>query len=163
MSVSIAEEEVRGIGANNLAGHLVAWNYYQTTPGAKNKRFVAAYKKKFGSDRVTADPIEAGYVQVYLWAESVKKAGSTNPAKVKAAAKGLTFDAPEGTVTVDGENQHISKTARIGLIQADGQIKEVAARQRGRTTVLKSTLARPLGTRGERGTNAMPMFLNSSS
>jgi len=127
MSVSVAEEEVRGIGAKNLAGHLVAWNYYQTTPGAKNKRFVAAYKKKFGSDRVTADPIEAGYVQVYLWAESVKKAGSTNPEKVKAAAKGLTFDAPEGTVTVDAENQHISKTARIGLIQGDGQIKEVGS------------------------------------
>ncbi len=31
LSVSIAEEEVRGIGAENLAGHLVAWNYYQTT------------------------------------------------------------------------------------------------------------------------------------
>src|SRR5919107_85138 len=32
LSVSVAEEEVRGIGASNLAGHLVAWNYYQTTP-----------------------------------------------------------------------------------------------------------------------------------
>jgi urea transport system substrate-binding protein len=26
---------------------------------------------------------------------------------------------------VDGENQHVYKTARIGLIQPDGQIKEV--------------------------------------
>jgi urea transport system substrate-binding protein len=127
MSVSVAEEEVRGIGAKNLAGHLVAWNYFQTTAGAKNKAFVAAYKKKFGADRVTADPIEAGYVQVYLWAESARKAGSTNPEKIKTAAKGLTFDAPEGTVTVDAENQHISKTARIGIIQDDGQIKEVGS------------------------------------
>jgi urea transport system substrate-binding protein len=125
MSVSVAEEEVRGIGAKYLAGHLVAWNYYQTTDLAKNRAFVKAYKDKYGSKRVTADPIEAGYVQVWLWAKSVEKAGSTNPEKVKTAAKGLVLDAPEGKVTVDQVNQHIAKTARIGIIGADGQIKEV--------------------------------------
>ncbi|MCX6023729.1 MAG: transporter substrate-binding protein, partial [Chloroflexi bacterium] len=31
LSVSVAEEETRGIGPENIAGHLVAWNYYQTT------------------------------------------------------------------------------------------------------------------------------------
>ncbi len=127
LSVSVAEEEVRGIGPANLTGHLVAWNYYQTTKGAKNDAFVAAYKKAYGADRVTADPIEAGYVGVHLWALAVEKAGSTDVEKVKAASKGLTFDAPEGKVTVDGSNQHISKTARIGVIEADGQIQEVSA------------------------------------
>ncbi|HSH23495.1 MAG TPA: transporter substrate-binding protein [Acidimicrobiales bacterium] len=33
---------------------------------------------------------------------------------------------PEGTVTIDDENQHISKTARIGRIGSDGLIKEIA-------------------------------------
>jgi urea transport system substrate-binding protein len=127
ISVSIAEQEVSGVGASNLAGHLVAWNYYQTTPGAKNKAFVAAYKKKYGSDRVTDDPIEAGYVGVHLWAQAAEKAGSTDPEKVKAASKGLVYEAPEGKVTVDGSNQHIFKTARIGIIKPDGQIQEVSA------------------------------------
>lgn len=125
VSVSVAEEEVRGIGADNVAGHLVAWNYYQTTPGAENKKFVAAYKKKFGADRVTADPIEAGYVQVKLWAAAVEKAQSTDPEKVKEAAKGLKLKLPEGLVTVDMANQHIYKTARIGVIEPSGQIKQV--------------------------------------
>ncbi len=31
MSVSVAEEEVRGIGTEYLAGHFTAWNYYQTS------------------------------------------------------------------------------------------------------------------------------------
>ncbi|MBI1844382.1 MAG: urea ABC transporter substrate-binding protein [Actinobacteria bacterium] len=127
VSVSIAEDETRGIGPENLAGHLVAWNYYQLTGGADNEKFVAAFKKKYGDDRVTDDPIEAGYVAVHLWAMAAEKAGSTDVAKVKAAAKGLTFDAPEGLVTVNGENQHISKTARIGEILPDGLIKEVWA------------------------------------
>jgi urea transport system substrate-binding protein len=125
MSVSIAEDEVRGVGVDNLAGHMVAWNYYQTTDTPANAQFVKAYKAKYGAGRVTDDPIEAGYLQVYLWAAEVAKAGSTNPEKVKAAAANVTFDAPEGSVTVNGSNHHISKTARIGVIQADGLIKEI--------------------------------------
>src|SRR5690606_1202260 len=101
MSVSIAEEEVRGIGADVMAGHLVAWNYYQTTPGAANEKFVAAYKAKYGNDRVTADPIEAGYIGVYLWAKAVEAAGSIEVDKVREAAKGITFEAPEGLVTIN--------------------------------------------------------------
>jgi urea transport system substrate-binding protein len=126
MSVSVAEEEVRGIGAENIAGHLVAWNYYQTTDVPENKAFVDAYKKKFGANRVTDDPIEAGYTQVYLWAASVEKAGTTEVEAVKKAADGITFNAPEGKVTIDGATQHLYKTARIGQITPDGQIKEIS-------------------------------------
>lgn len=125
VSVSIAEDEVRGIGADKVKGQIVAWNYYQTTPGATNEAFVKAYKAKYGDKRVTDDPIEAGYVGVKLWAAAVEKAGSTDPEKVKEASKGLELDAPEGKVTVDGDNQHIYKTARIGVINEDGLIDTV--------------------------------------
>ena len=126
LSVSVAEEEVRGIGAANIAGHLTAWNYYQTTSNPQNTAFVEAYKKKFGANRVTDDPIEAGYIGVYLWKAAVEKAGTTEVEAVKKAAGGITFDAPEGKVTIDGETQHLYKTARIGIVGADGLIKEVS-------------------------------------
>ncbi|WP_424535167.1 urea ABC transporter substrate-binding protein [Sphaerisporangium viridialbum] len=125
MSVSVAEEEVKGIGVDNIAGHLVAWNYYQTTDNSANKKFVEAFKAKYGPGRVTSDPMEAGYNAVYLWAEAAKKAGSTDVEAVKKAAGGITLDRPEGAVTIDGENQHMYKTARIGVVEPDGQIKEV--------------------------------------
>src|SRR5690242_1665351 len=127
LSVSIAEEEVKSIGTQYLAGQLTAWNYYQTTPGAANDKFVKAYKAKYGEDKPTSDPMEAAYVSVYLWKAMVEKAGSFDVAKVKAAsaAGGITFDAPEGLVTVDGPSQHVYKTARIGKIGSDGLIKEV--------------------------------------
>lgn len=125
LSVSIAEEEIRGIGAENIKGHLVSWNYYQTTDTPENKEFVRKYKAKYGENRVTDDPIEAAYIQVYLWAEAVKKAGSTDVAKVKEAAKGLEFKAPEGLVKIEGENQHLWKPVRIGEVQEDGLIKEI--------------------------------------
>lgn len=70
LSVSVAEEEIRGIGASVLEGHYAAWNYFQTTNTPENTKFVEAYKAKYGNDRVTGDPIEAGYFGVYLWAEA---------------------------------------------------------------------------------------------
>lgn len=125
VSVSIAEEEVKSIGSQYLAGQLTAWNYYQTTAGAANEKFVKAYKEKYGEDKPTSDPMEAAYTSVYLWKAMVEKAKSFDPEKVKAASDGITFDAPEGKVTVDGATQHLYKTARIGEIGADGLIKEV--------------------------------------
>ncbi|WP_344968861.1 urea ABC transporter substrate-binding protein [Streptosporangium fragile] len=125
LSVSVAEEEVKGIGVDNIAGHPVAWNYYQTTETPANEKFVAAFKAEYGADKVTSDPMEAGYNAVHLWAEAVKKAGTVEVEAVRKAAGGIALERPEGLVTIDGENQHMYKTARIGVIQPDGLIKEV--------------------------------------
>ncbi len=127
MSFSIAEEEVATIGADILKGNLVSWNYYQTTDTEKNKEFVEAYKAKFGTDRVTSDPAEAAYDAVYMWKAACEKAGSFDTDAVRDALDGLSIEAPEGTITVNGENQHISKTVRIGQVADDGLIYEVSS------------------------------------
>ncbi|UKO97876.1 urea ABC transporter substrate-binding protein [Nostoc sp. UHCC 0870] len=119
MSVSIAEEEVKAIGVEYLKGHYAAWNYFQTVDTPANKKFVEAFKKEYGAERVTNDPMEAAYIAVYLWKQSVEKAGSPDLAKVRAAAYGQTIDAPEGKVTVN-TNHHISKIVRIGEVRDDG-------------------------------------------
>jgi urea transport system substrate-binding protein len=125
VSVSVAEEEITGIGPENIAGHLVAWNYFQTTETPENEKFVAAFKTKYGDQRVTDDPIEAGYFGVYLWSKAVEKAGSTDVAAVKEAAKGIQFAAPGGMVTIHTDNQHVAKTVRIGRVRDDGQVTEI--------------------------------------
>lgn len=127
MSFSIAEEEVQTIGADILKGNLVSWNYYETTDTEKNQEFVKAYKEKYGEDRVTSDPAEAAYDAVYMWKAACEKAGSFDTDAVREALDGLSIDAPEGTITVNGENQHISKPVRIGEVKEDGLIYEVSA------------------------------------
>jgi urea transport system substrate-binding protein len=122
ISVSIAEEEVGGIGVDNIVGQPVAWNYYQTIDSSTNQEFVGAFKAKYGQDRVTSDPMEAAYTSLWLWKGMVEKAGSFEVDAVRTAAGGVSFDAPEGTVTVNGDNHHIAKTALIGKIGADGLI-----------------------------------------
>ena len=125
VSVSIAEEEVGGIGVQNIEGQLTAWDYYQTIDSPVNNAFVAAYKDKFGADKPTSDPMEAAYVSVYLWKNTVEKAESFAVPDVQEAAGGVEFDAPEGLVQIDGDNNHITKTARIGEIRNDGLIYTV--------------------------------------
>ncbi len=123
MSVSIAEEEVQAIGVEYLKGHYAAWNYFQTVDNPTSKKFVAAFKAKFGEKRVVNDPMEAAYIMVYMWAAAVKKAGKYDDLDaVKKAAYGATFDAPEGTVTMN-TNHHLSKFVRIGEVVEGGLFK----------------------------------------
>lgn len=129
MSFSIAEEEVATIGADILKGHMVSWNYYQTTDTEKNKEFVKAYKDAYGENRVTSDPAEAAYDAVYLWKAACEKADSFEPEDViKAVESGeISFDALEGTVTIQGDNHHLVKPVRIGQVGDDGLINEIYA------------------------------------
>jgi urea transport system substrate-binding protein len=124
MSVSIAEEEVKAIGPEYLKGHYAAWNYFQTVDNATNKKFVEAFKKEYGSDRVTNDPMEAAYIAVYLWKQAVEQAKTTDLEPVRKAAIGQSFDAPEGKVTLES-NHHISKFVRIGEVADNGLFKIV--------------------------------------
>jgi len=125
MSVSIAEEEVRAIGPEYLQGHYAAWNYFMTVDTPENKKFVEAFKAKYGQDRVTNDPMEAAYIMVHLWKQAVEKAGTADDiAKVRAAALGQTFAAPEGEVTLEN-NHHLAKFVRIGEVRDDGMFEIV--------------------------------------
>ncbi len=127
MSVSIAEEEVKAIGVEYLKGHYAAWNYFQTVDTPASKKFVAAFKAKYGAERVVNDPMEASYIMVYLWKQAVEKAKTADDLdKVKMAAYGQTFDAPEGMVTMN-TNHHLSKFVRIGQVAEDGLFKIVYA------------------------------------
>ena len=129
MSFSIAEEEVAAIGKNILKDHMVSWNYYQTTDTPENEKFVAAYKEMFGNSRVTSDPAEAAYSAVYLWKAAVEKAESFDVDKVLEAIKSgeVSFQAPEGLVVINGENQHLAKPVRIGQVNEAGLITEIYA------------------------------------
>lgn len=120
MSVSIAEEEVKAIGVEYLKGHYAAWNYFQTVDTPASKKFVEAFKAKYGNDRVVNDPMEAAYIMVYIWKQAVEKAGTADDLeKVRLAAYGQAFDAPEGKVTMES-NHHLAKFVRIGQVRDDG-------------------------------------------
>ena len=119
ISVSIAEEEAPSMGVN-LTGQYASWNYFQSVESDTNSEFIEAFQEKYG-DRPTSDPMQATYVGLYLYKNIVEKAESFCVDAINGASDGVTFDAPEGTVTIDGSNHHIAKTGVIGQINADNQ------------------------------------------
>ena len=127
MSFSISDSEIKSIGIDKLKGHYVSWNYFESTASAKNTRFVSSYKKEFGENKAVGDPEEAAYIAVNLWASACTRAGTFDVEPVRIAAKGLSYIAPEGIVTVEGSNQHLNKIIRIGKIDEKGQIEELYA------------------------------------
>jgi urea transport system substrate-binding protein len=122
MSFSIAEEEIAAIGPEYLEGTYAAWNYFQSLDTPASKEFTKNFKAKYGDKRVTNDPAEAAYMMVYLWAAAAEKANSVDDNKVREALIGVSFDAPEGKVTVQ-PNHHVEKLVLIGEVQKDGMFK----------------------------------------
>ncbi|MCU1371232.1 MAG: urtA [Ilumatobacteraceae bacterium] len=120
ISVSIAEEEAPSMG-EDVSGQYAAWNYFQSVESPENDTFIKAFQEKYGDDRPTSDPMEAAYTSLYLYKNIVEKAKSFCVDAVNGAADGVTFAAPEGEVTVNGENHHIAKTGLIGQINDDNQ------------------------------------------
>ncbi|MDH2199401.1 urea ABC transporter substrate-binding protein [Ectopseudomonas oleovorans] len=122
MALAVTEDEVTGIGAENLTGFLTCMSYFQSLENPVNEKFVAAFKARYGDKRVVGDPMAAAYTAVYLWKKAVEKAGSFDVPAVIAASSELTLDAPEGEVKVHKDNHHLWKRARIGAINAQGQV-----------------------------------------
>ena len=124
MATSVAEEEIRRIGGDIAAGHYASWSYFQSIDTPANRAFVQNFQRRYGSDRVTSDPIEAAYTQVYLWKLAAEKAGSFEVELLREAAYGQTFEAPGGEVSIE-PNNHLSKHCRIGKILPNGQFQVV--------------------------------------
>jgi urea transport system substrate-binding protein len=134
VAFSVGEEELRGVDTKPLQGHLAAWNYFMSIKAPANDGFVkkwGAYAKAKNiaghKDKpLTNDPMEATYIGINMWAQAVKKAGSTDTDKVIAAMAGQTFTAPSGiTSKMDEKNHHLHKSVFIGEVKADGQFNVV--------------------------------------
>jgi urea transport system substrate-binding protein len=133
IAFSVGEEELRGIDTKPLVGNLAAWNYFMSIKNPTNEAFITKYRAwaakhniPNASKLVTNDPMEATYVGINMWAQAVKKAGSTDVDKVRIAMAGQTFAAPSGyTLEMDPVNHHLHKPVMIGEIRADGQFNIV--------------------------------------
>jgi urea transport system substrate-binding protein len=132
VAFSVGEEELRGIDTKPLVGHLAAWNYFMSVKNPANDAFkkewanwVKANNLPGAEKRVTNDPMEATYVGIHMWAQAVKKAGTTDPDKVAAAMVGQTFKSPNGFTMTMADNHHLYKPVMIGEVKGDGQFSVV--------------------------------------
>lgn len=125
LTISVTEDEILGIGGENMEGAYACMKYFQSLDNENNKAFVAAFKEMWGEDIVIGDVTQAAYLGPWLWKAAVEKAGSFDVDKVREAQIGIELDtAPEGYVKVH-ENHHLWSKTRVGLAKADGQYEVV--------------------------------------
>jgi len=121
LTISVTEDEIRGIGGENIVGAYACMKYFQSLDNPNNKEFVAAFKKMWGEDMVIGDVTQAAYLGPWLWKAAVEKAGSFDVDKVRKASPGIELTtAPEGYVKVH-ENHHLWSKTRVGRAKDDGQ------------------------------------------
>jgi len=125
LTISVTEDEILGIGGENIEGIYASMKYFQSLTNDNNMKFVEAFKAKYGKDIVIGDVTQAAYLGPWLWKAAVEKAGSFDIDKVREASPGIELTtAPEGYVKVH-PNHHLWSKTRIGLAQPDGQYKVV--------------------------------------
>ena len=122
VATSIGEDELRSIVPSRVRGHFAAWNYFQSIDTPRNREFLRRFQVELGYDRVTDDPIEAAYFQVYLWKLAVERAGRFEVDAVREAFQtGIEFEAPGGRVKIDPKTHHTYKRFRLGKVRDDRQ------------------------------------------
>jgi len=125
LTISVTEDEIEGIGGENIAGAYACMKYFESLDNANNKAFVAAFQKDYGPKSVIGDVTQAAYLGPWLWKLTVEKAGSFDVDKIAAASPGIEFKgAPEGYVRIH-ENHHLWSRTRVGRAKADGQYEVV--------------------------------------
>ena len=125
LTLSVTEDEMLGVGGENAEGFYSSMKYFQSLDNANNKKFVEAFKAKYGANAVIGDVTQAAYLGPWLWKAAVEKAGSFDVDKVVAASPGIELKtAPEGYVKLH-DNHHLWSKTRIGQIQKNGQFKVV--------------------------------------
>src|SRR4029079_2705232 len=126
VAFSVCEEELAGIDAKPLVGHLAAWNYFESVSTPANKDFIKKWHTFIKNPkRTTNDPMEAHYIGFNMWVKAVEKAGTTDPDAVIDAIVGVSVPNLTGGYATMMPNHHITKPVLIGEIQADGQFDVV--------------------------------------
>lgn len=126
ISFSTSEVGLKAIGPDAYhPNHYAVWSYFQSVPGETNQRFIAAFRARFGADRVTSDPIEATYTGVRLWAQAVRDADTDKPEQVNRAMLLQSTAAPSGIAAIDRATRHLWKQVHIGKARPDGQFNLV--------------------------------------
>ncbi len=114
------ESAVKSMG-DAARGIITAWHYDYNHQSAKNKQFVQAYLESYGQSAHPNFMAVGGYDGMHLIYEALKKTGGkTDAESLIAAAKGMRWESPRGTISIDPETRDIIQTVYIRRVDKVG-------------------------------------------
>ena len=96
------------------AGIVASQEYFQVVDNPANAEFVRQWQAAYGSKEPIVSEAADVWNAVHLWAAAVNKAGTADSeAVVKALESGLSFNGPNGTVTMEPGSHHLKQNIYI--------------------------------------------------
>ena len=121
-NLAVDEGTAKSMGPD-AEGIYISGSYFTNIDKPKNKAFLAAMQKKFGSELKTPNDLSVPqYEGVYLYKAAVEKAGTTKADAVIKALAEVSFDGPRGTIRMN-KQRHAPLTMYLGQVQKDGSVK----------------------------------------
>lgn len=124
-SLTTSEAEVAEMTAEAAEGHITAAPFFEHLGTPAAMRFVANYKARFGPHASATASAEAAYFQVHLASLAMARTGSDEPERVIAALHDAEFDAPQGRVRIDSDNNHCYLWPRVARIDSQRRFRIV--------------------------------------
>lgn len=120
-SLTTNEGEISAIGADAAVGHITAAPYFRSISSPANRRFLKSYERKFGSIIDVTSCCEATFSQMHLFAAALEETGDMDTDSLREALLGAAFDAPQGPIKIDLDNNHTYLQSRIATVDAAGE------------------------------------------
>ncbi len=124
-SLTTSESELSCMSADSRAGHITALPYFQSIDTDANREFLARYASKFGPNDLPCVYSETTYSQVRVLARALRQINSQSPELLLSTIQGAQFDAPQGKIKIDPDNNHVYVTPRIGRSTRNGTFEVV--------------------------------------
>ena len=109
--------------AEASAGCITSSAYFEAIARPENRAFVARWKARYGQDSHPSVDGQSTYVGIMLLARAIRRAGTADVNAVRRAAANHRYDAPQGPVWVDPDNNHCFLTPRLARAARDGQFR----------------------------------------
>lgn len=121
-NLAVDEGTAKDMGSD-AEGIVISGSYLTNIDSPKNKEFLAAMQKKFGTNLKTPNDLSVPqYEGIYLYKAAVEKAGTTASDKVIPALAAVSFEGPRGLIQMNKQH-HAPLTMYLGQVQKDGAIK----------------------------------------
>lgn len=122
----ITDDDILNGFGDAAIGVVTAHNYSTDHPSAKNKDYVAAFKKANPGIRPNFASVGA-YDGIHLIYEALKKTGGkTDGDALLAAMKGMKWESPRGPMSIDPETRDVVQTIYIRKVEKkDGELYNV--------------------------------------